>query len=222
MSYSILQTIAVICYMIAVGFLAVAVLIFFLWDMRDIIGRITGSSQRKALARMRSDGSVGRTGAPLIDASLLEKKDAVQTSTRLGRRTSRTNRDSAAKKPPAYNDVPAPKKQEPAPQPSATASYFGTPYPNKTPPTPIAPAPAPSAETAPMPSAETMPMPNADVATAPLREGETMDLEQWQRSQAAVEDPGTELLVAEEDVQPVRMTVLDDILLVHTESFIEI
>lgn len=214
MSYSILQTIAIICYMIAVGFLAVAVLIFFLWDMRDIIGRLTGSSQRKALARMRSDGSVGRTGAPLIDASLLEKKDAAQTSTRLSRRSGRISRDVAAKNPPAYNDIPAPKKQEPAPQASASANYFGAPYPNKTPPTPIPPAPAPSAETAPMPSAETAPM--------PLREGETMDLEQWQRSQAATEDPGTEVLVAEEDVQPVKMTVLDDILFVHTEAFIEI
>lgn len=215
MKYEILQTISIICYMISVGFLAVSILIFLLWDMRDIIGRLTGSTRRRALEQMKASGSVGRTGSTAVDISLLEKNtSAPLTAQRSSRRSGRTSRELN-------------KKPQPAPQPNGTPDYFGAPYPNKTPPVPTAPMPA-EPQTAPMPDA---PEPQTDImptreeaptAPMPAAENETMDLEQWQQSRAQTAQSQPELVIEEDDLQPVELTILDDILFIHTETFIEI
>lgn len=219
MKYEILQTISIICYMISVGFLAVSILIFLLWDMRDIIGRLTGSTRRRALEQMKTSGSVGRTGSTAVDISLLEKNtSAPLTAQRSSRRSGRTSRELNKKPQPA---------PQPAPQPNGTPDYFGAPHPNKTPPAPTAPMPA-EPQTAPMPDA---PEPQTDImptreeaptAPMPAAENETMDLEQWQQSRAQAAQSQPELIVEEDDLQPVELTILDDILFIHTETFIEI
>lgn len=223
MKYEILQTISIICYMISVGFLAVSVLIFLLWDMRDIIGRLTGSTRRRALEQMKASGAVGRTGSTVVDISLLEKNtSAPLTAPRPSRRSGRTSRELNKKPQPVQPPVP-----QPPPQPNGTPDYFGAPYPNKTP--PVATAPLPSEEQttlmpgAPEPQTDIMPTrEEAPTAPMPVAENETMDLEQWQQSRAQESQSQPELVIEEDDLQPVELTILDDILFIHTETFIEI
>lgn len=219
MKYEILQTISIICYMISVGFLAVSILIFLLWDMRDIIGRLTGSTRRRALEQMKASGSVGRTGSTVVDISLLEKNtSAPLMAPRPSRRSGRVSRELNKKPQPA---------PQPAAQPNGTPDYFGAPYPNKTPPVSTAPIRY-EAQTALMPNT---PEPQTDImptweetptAPMPVAENETMDLEQWQQSHAQASQGQPELVIEEDDLQPVELTILDDILFIHTETFIEI
>lgn len=197
MTYSTLQTIAIVCYMISAGLLIVSILIFFLMDMRQIIGRLTGSSQRKALARMRG-GAVGKTGETVIDMSVLEK-----TGRPTVQRRDRSDHISGQqpKSPPAQ---PAP-SAEPAQPQGGTPDYFGAAYPNKTPPSP---PPAP-------PAAQTVVIQQPEPQKAPAPGGETIDLEQWQESKHQ------DMQAVDDAVEPVKMTILDEIVLLHTEKFIE-
>lgn len=229
MSYTTLQTIAIACYMVAAGFLAVSVLIFFLWDMRDIIGRLTGSSQRKALAQMRSGDAIGKTGGNVVDMSALEKSGTLKShsSGPSGRRSGRVAKPIQSK--PDSRPLPQP---QPELKPlDSKPDYFGAPYPNKTPPTPIPAAqgasPEPQTSVIQLPSQTTVIQAAAPQNTPPPAGGETMDLEQWQRSRTAAQQQRTTNIasgmVAEDDlVEPVEMKILDDIVLVHTETFIKI
>ena len=210
MTYSSLQTIGVLCFMVSAGFLAVSVLIFFLWDMRDIIGRLSGRAQKKALENMRSAGTFGKTGTNIVDMSVLEKKSGTLPtgSGRTGRRTGKTGKSGKTAQPPQ------PPKPAEAKAPEATPNYFGDPYPNKTPPTPIAPA-APEPQTAVI---ETLEQTTVIATPAAQVGGETMDLATYNamHAQRPQETP------LEDTVEPVKMTILDDILLIHTEHFIEL
>lgn len=217
MNYSTLQTIAIVCYMVSGGFLAVSILVFFLWDIRDIVGRMTGSSERRALARMRSGGEIGKTGGTVVDMAALEKSGAVknQGSGRLTRRSGRVNKNQQAKSTPPPAEM-SPAQERPA-SPGGTPDYFGAPYPNKTPPAPIPPAAR---------EAQTVLMDEAVRQTTVIQEPaipntETMDLEQWTQNQTpAGSAPG--LVEADDAIEPVEIRILDDIVLIHTDSFIEI
>jgi hypothetical protein len=219
MDYSTLQTIAIICYMVSAGFLAVSVLIFFLMDMRQIIGRLTGSAQRKALAHMRSSGTVGKSGEVVVDMSLLEKQKTagMQTSGRVSRRSGRMGKSGSVKtvQPP----VP-PVKAEPVQPHGNAVDYFGAPYPNKTPPAPVSPPSEP--QTALMPEAppETTIIQEPPQPSVPSAGSETMDLAGWATRRAEVAPP--DLPAADDSVAPVKMTIVEDILFLHTETFIEI
>lgn len=231
MDYSTLQTIAIICYMISAGLLSVSVLIFFLMDMRQIIGRLTGSAQRKALARMRSGGAVGKTGETIVDLSVLEKRGRVSPAGASGRISRRSGRVSKGTQNKPVQTSSAKPVSAPASSMSGAPDYFGAPYPNKTPPAPVSQMPQ-------MPdeprttiihewTPQTTVIEESTQQQVPASPGsETMDLEQWQNAQSAAQPQSApsepELIVEEDVVQPVQMTVLDDIVLIHTESFIEI
>lgn len=206
MTYSSLQTVAILCFMVSAGFLAVSVLIFFLWDMRDIIGRLSGRAQKKALEQMRSTGAIGKTGSTVVDMSVLEKKSGplpTGSGRTGGRRTGKTGRSGRTVQPPQ----PAPAKT-----PEAAPDYFGEPYPNKTPPTPIVTS-MPEPQTAVMETLE-----QTTVITAVPAGGETMDLAAYNAMQAQKSREAP----PEDTAEPVKMTILDDILLIHTEHFIEL
>ena len=234
MSYTTLQTIAIICYMIAGGLLAISVMLFFLWDMKEIFGRITGNSQRRELERMRTAGKGNTSGSLAIDMSVLESSAAASpaASGRLSRRSGRVSKGAGGKSA----QLPA---KEPVPARPTAPDYFGAPYANKTPPTPVPPRAGmepPAAET-------TM------ISAEPASTGETMDLEQWQQAKAAeaaataettimpplAEVSGETMDLAQWEqthapetlpegpvAEPVKLTLLDDILLLHTETFIDL
>ena len=275
-----LRVIAIICYILSAGFLVISMLVFFLMDMRQVIGRLTGSAQRKALARMRR-GEYDDAGMSVVNMSTLEKNplprapsgELDRRSRRLGRTgktppSRRLQRDPVpspsqqiVRQPPSpsqqvftappspsqqvFTAPPSPSQQvftaPPAPVQQGTSEIFGEPYPNKTPPTPVpqsySPPPAVSAAGV-VPAGEraTVFMTD-DVPTALVgdNEPETLMMDAGPAAQRSDTAPGRQNVEPSVPVlvrssandavtpsRPVQMKILDDFLLIHTNTFVDI
>ena len=253
MIYEVLDVVSMLFYILAAGFLVISLLIFFLLDIRQVIGRMTGSGRRRALARMRR-GQYDGFDSTIINMAELEKKP--MGTNRRSRKTGRTGRISSGrsqdrdatsgsmrKAPATGQPTSAPsQKMDPHPQPppepepgvTEPIDYFGAPYPNKTPPTPVpetvmlkasgAPDGAVRGDTSVSSPSDTggytTALVGGDPGTAVMDEQPGMfaaeDLSQPSAASGLSPDN------ADAAPEPLEMTILDDCLFIHTETFVEL
>lgn len=203
-NYEIFSMISTICFLFSGGFLAVSILLYFLWGIRKDMDYLSGRAAEKAIEAMREEGT-GRSaqGKPGDLSKALRKRNGsgntgeMRESRRLSGRMGQPSRQNQA---PAAQAKPADSRVRPAPRP-AQADYFGTGY------VPPSAAPAPRPAQTSEPERQTVVL-EEEQATQLLEEERGTQLlgEEEPATQLLEEERGTQLLGEEESAEPPEET----------------